>query len=71
MSRANGKTQAKGIPESPKGSPLAYTPDPEEQLRRGLRILARMIVRAHLRCEAPAEAASAPPDPPSERTTGT
>ena len=71
MSRANGERQAKGIPGSPKGSPVAYTPDQQERLRRGLRILARMIARAHLRRETPAEIAATPPDPDSEKTAGT
>ena len=38
-------------PSSPKKSSTAYTAEQRERMQRGLRILARMIVRAHLRRE--------------------
>ena len=43
---------------APNSSPAVYTAGRREQLRHGLRILARMIVRAHLRRTVP--------EPPSE-----
>ena len=52
-------------PISPKKSPAAYTAKQREQLQRGLRILARMIVRAHLRREA-SRAEPPPPEPTAD-----
>ena len=49
MGRASRKRTSKGVTTSSNGSSAAYTAEQREQLRRGLRILARMIVRAHLR----------------------
>ncbi len=46
-----------------------YTAEQRAQLQRGLRILARMIVRAHLRGEIP-KAASLSTKPPSEKGSG-
>ena len=51
---------------SPRGMPTRYTAAQREQLQRGLRILARMIARAHLRREAP-RAASSQPEQPLDR----
>ena len=53
-------------PTPPKGSSAAYTADQREQMQQGLRILARMIVRAHLRRKA-SRAFSSPPEPTSDR----
>ena len=46
-----------------------YTAEQRAQLQRGLRILARMIVRVHLRGEIP-KAASPSTKPPSEKGSG-
>ena len=51
MRRTTGK-RTTCAPMSPKRSSAAYTIEHREQMQRGLRILARMIVRAHLRREA-------------------
>ena len=50
MRRADRK-ESTCCPPSPRGKSTAYTDEQREQLRRGLRILVRMIVRAHLRFE--------------------
>ena len=47
---------------------MAYTAEQQEALRRGLRILARMIARAHLRRQA-ARSVTAP-RPPAEDEDG-
>ena len=52
MRRADRKRTSTRIPRSPKKSSTAYAAEQREQLQRGMRILARMIVRAHLRREA-------------------
>ena len=64
MRRANGRKPSRDQRAK------AYTAEQRETLRRGLRILARMIVRAHLGRETTTKCAPAPLDPPSERTTG-
>ena len=69
MSRSVRKKPSECVPKSPRGTPPGYNPEQREQLRRGLRILARMIVRAHLRGEIP-RAASPTPKPPSEKGSG-
>ncbi len=48
-------------PNKPQKPSEPYTPQQREQLQRGLRILARMIVRAHLRRVA-SPGPAAPPD---------
>ncbi len=45
---------------------MAYTAGQREQLRHGLRILARMIARARLRREASRSDSSASPETPLE-----
>ena len=65
MRRTESERTSTRIPNSPKSSTAAYTAKQREQLQRGLRILARMIVRAHLRREAP-RAGSSPPEPPAD-----
>ena len=65
MRRADRKTPSTGILTSPNRPPAAYTAEQRERIQRGLRILARMIVRAHLRREA-SRAASALPEPLSD-----
>ena len=52
MRRADRRTPSERNPTAPPGSSTAYTTAQREQLQRGLRILARMIVRAHLRRQA-------------------
>ena len=52
MRRADRKRPSKSVTTSSIGASAAYTTGQREQIRRGLRILARMIVRAHLRWEA-------------------
>ncbi len=53
-----------------KKSSVTYTPEQREQLQRGLRIMARVIARAHLRKEG-SRAEPARPQPPSyDRPTG-
>ena len=46
----------------------AYSAEERETLRRGLRIIARMIARAHLRRQASRSTAS--PRPPAEHEDG-
>ena len=46
------KRPSKSIPNSPTGSSVAHTVEQRERMQQGLRILARMIVRSHLRREA-------------------
>ena len=53
MRKAGRERTSTRNPSSSKKSSPAYTPRQREQLQRGLRILARMILRAHLRREAP------------------
>ena len=52
MRRADRKKSSTRIASSPKSSTAAYTAEQREQIQRGLRILARMIVRAYPRREA-------------------
>ncbi len=56
----NRKRPSNSISTSSNGSAVAYTAEQREQMRRGLRILARMVVRAHLRREASRTASSQP-----------
>ena len=62
MKKAGRERTSTRNPGSPKESSPAYTPEQREQLQRGLRILARMIVRAHLRREASQGGPTPPPD---------
>ena len=62
MRRADRKTPSTGIPTAPKRPPAAYTAEQRERMQRGLRILARMIVRAHLRRESPMPSLAPPSD---------
>ena len=56
-------------PMSPETSSAAYTAAQREQLQQGLRILARMIVRVHLRRQA-SRAASGRPEQPFDDEVG-
>ena len=69
MRRADRKKPSTCSPPSPRGVSTDYSAEQREQLRRGLHILARMIVRAHLRSEA-SRAADQRPAPPSDREAG-
>ncbi len=60
MRKAGRERTSTRNPSSPGKSSPAYTPKQGEQLQRGLRILARMIVRAHLRREASQGAPASP-----------
>ncbi len=62
MKKAGRKRTSTRNPGSPERSSTAYTPKQREQLQHGLRILARMIVRAHLRREASQRGSAPPPD---------
>ena len=62
MRRADRKGTSTRIPSSPRNSLTAYTAEQRERMQRGLRILARMIVRAHLQKVA-SRAGPAPHDP--------
>ena len=64
MRKADRKGTSTRIPGSPKKSSTAYSAQQRERMQRGLRILARMIVRAHLRREA-SRSGSVPHEPPS------
>ena len=66
LRRANGKKPPKSVTTSAKRPSTAYTPKQREQLQRGLRILARMIVRAHLRQEASRVASALSAEPLTE-----
>ena len=60
MRKSDRERTTTRIPNTPQKSLSGYTPRQREQMQQGLRILARMIVRAHLGREA-SQAASAPP----------
>ena len=62
MRESNGKNP------SPDRRTAAYTAEQRAQLRQGLRILARMIVRAHLRHQTSGKVAS--PQPPESYEKG-
>ena len=64
MRDTNGKSKSTRISGTTKKSSANYTPEQRERMQQGLRILARMIARAHLRREAPT-AGSAAYEPPS------
>ena len=64
----NEKGQRKEATERPTGDD-AYTAEERETLRRGLRILARMIARAHLRRHASQSAAAPRPSAEDEGLT--
>ena len=67
--RRAGRKKPTCSPASPKRTAAAYTAEQREQLRRGLRILARMIVRAYLRGET-AQVPDERPEPPFDREAG-
>ena len=62
MRKAGRERTSTRNPRSPQKSSTAYTPQQRERMQRGLRILARMIVRAHLRREASQGGPAPPPD---------
>ena len=64
MRRTGRKKTSPRIPGSPNESSTTHTAEQRERMQRGLRILARMIVRAHLRREASRVGPSSP-EPPS------
>ena len=64
MRRTDRKGTSERIPGSPKQAPTAYTAEQRERMQAGLRILARMIARAHLRRES-SRAGLAPTEPPT------
>ncbi len=64
MRRADREKTSTRDPSSPKSATAAYTAEQQERMQRGLRILARMIVRAHLRREA-SRAGPTQSEPPS------
>ena len=63
-----GMRSANGENPSTNRRTTAYSAEERETLRRGLRIIARMIARAHLRRQAARSAAS--PRPPAEHEDG-
>ena len=65
MRKAGRERTSTGIPSWPRKSSTVYTAEQRERMQRGLRILAHMIVRAHLRREA-SRAGSSPPEPPAD-----
>ena len=69
MRRADRKRPSMSIATFSNGSSAAYTPKQRAQLQQGLRILARMIVRAHL-CREVSRYVSASPEAPLEGETG-
>ena len=66
MSRSVRRKPPKSVTMPSNGASPGYTAEQREQLRRGLRILARMIVRAHLRGAIP-KAALPSTKPPLEK----
>ena len=66
MRRVNRRGPSTRTPASPKKSSAVYTAEQRDQLQRGLRILARMVVHAHLRREA-SRNAPAPLEAPLDR----
>ena len=69
--RTNGKSRPSGSNrksgtagrKTPRGRSPQYTDAQREQMQTGLRILARMIARAHLRRQAAGAATESPPEP--------
>ncbi len=53
MQRDRERQKCTGSRGGRKDTPISYTDEQRETLRRGLRILARLIVRAHLRGQLP------------------
>ena len=64
MRRADRKNKSTRIHGSPRKSSTMYTTEQRERMQQGLRILARMIARAHLR-RAASRAGPAPQEPPT------
>ena len=62
--RSSGSDRKSGTPggKTPSATSPQYTYAQREQMQTGLRILARMIVRAHLRQEALGEPSAPPTD---------
>ena len=69
MRRADRKRPSGSDTTSPRGTSAGYTAEQRAQLQRGLRILARMIVRSHLRGEM-ARVTDERPEPPFDREAG-
>ncbi len=65
MRRSGRKRMSTRIPDSPGNLSAAHTAEQRAQMQAGLRILARMIARAHLR----QRASGAAPAPPQDRET--
>ena len=68
MKSANGENPPTNRRATAKRGSPTYSPEQRETVRRGLRILARMIARAHLRRQASRSAAA--PRPPAEDEDG-
>ena len=62
MRSADRRGTSTRIPSSPKDSSAAHTAGQRAQMQAGLRILARIIVRAHLRRQASGATPAPPPD---------
>lgn len=62
MRSANGRCHSTTCRTTSKQPSSPYTDEQREKLRRGLRILARMIVRIHLRQTSGSMIAPRPPD---------
>ena len=69
MRGADRKRPPESDTTPPKGTSAVYTAEQRAQWRRGLRILARMMVRAHLRGEL-ARVTDERPEPPFDREAG-
>ena len=70
MRKTDRGSKSTGIQGLPKKSSSEYTAEQRERMQRGLRIMARVIARAHLRKEG-SRAEPAGPQPPSyDRPTG-
>ena len=68
MRRANGSNPSTDRRATAKRGSPAHSAEQRETLRRGLRILALMIARSHLRRQASRSAAA--PSPPAETEDG-
>ena len=58
------RDQTGGAATHPVAAPPVYTPEQRETVRQGLRILTKIIARAHLRLQAVRTSAAAPGPPP-------
>ena len=61
--KSNNRKSGTACRKTPRGTSPQYTDAQREQIQTGLRILARMIARAHLRRQADRVAPESPPDP--------